>query len=169
MACKYCGSPVKDNRRRYCSRQCAGAARQNYRICVVCGCEFAAPPSAATKTCGKPECVKQCRKNASHLPQVMASVEKGRKEYNATPAGQRGPEFHGAKRWVIQSPDGTIYQCRNLLHWCRENEYLFDGTARQAWDGISKIKYSMLGKRKRPVGQWKGWKLLSWSDEEENT
>ncbi|MCL2034691.1 MAG: hypothetical protein FWG94_08165 [Oscillospiraceae bacterium] len=162
--CTLCGKQVKEIRRRFCSYKCAGLARQNYKLCVICGEKFSSPPSAETKTCGNPDCVKQHRLNVSHLPQISGSVDKGREAYQSTLAGQRGPEFHGAKHWVIQAPDGKVYECRNLLHWCRENEHLFDGAARQAWDGIVKIKYSMQGKRKRPVGQWKGWKLLSWSD-----
>ncbi|MEK8128636.1 hypothetical protein WMW72_12035 [Paenibacillus filicis] len=69
-----------------------------------------------------------------------------------------------AKEWVIQSPDGEIYRCRNLKNWIREHIDMFDGTLNQAWDGIVKIKYSAQGKRKNPVSQWKGWRLLEWGD-----
>lgn len=71
-----------------------------------------------------------------------------------------------AKCWVIQAPDGQIYSCRNLKHWLRQHEDMLDGTVQQAWDGISKIKYSMQGKRKNPCYTWKGWKLLSYSEDE---
>jgi hypothetical protein len=95
---------------------------------------------------------------------VSGSLEKGRKAYNATPKGQKGYDFHGALSWRIQAPDGSIYECHNLLHWLREHEDMLDGTPMQAWNGISKIKYSAQGKRKKPVSQWKGWKLLSWGE-----
>ena len=42
---------------------------------------------------------------------------------------------------------GRFYECRNLLNWCREHADLLDNSPRQAWDGLTKIKYSMQGKR----------------------
>ncbi|RJE88639.1 hypothetical protein D3P07_11640 [Paenibacillus sp. 1011MAR3C5] len=69
-----------------------------------------------------------------------------------------------AKEWVIQSPTGEIFKCRNLQNWLRENSHMYDGTLTQAVDGIMKIKYSAQGKRKKKVSQWKGWRLLEWSD-----
>ena len=44
------------------------------------------------------------------------------------------------------------------------HQELFDGTINQAYDGIRKIKSSLEGKRKKPSYQWKGWKLISCSD-----
>ncbi|REK69355.1 hypothetical protein DX130_24655 [Paenibacillus paeoniae] len=70
-----------------------------------------------------------------------------------------------AKEWVIQSPSGEVYKCRNLKKWLRDNEHLYEGTLKQAADGIMKIKYSAQGKRKRKSTQWKGWRLLAWNDE----
>jgi hypothetical protein len=69
-----------------------------------------------------------------------------------------------AKEWVIQSPDGKTFRCRNLKLWLREHEDMLEGTVKQAWDGITKIKYSMQGKRKNMSHQWKGWRLLEWGD-----
>ena len=163
--CPVCGKPVKYKQYTHCSRECAGLARQNYKECVVCGDLFKSPPSASTKTCRKPDCIKQHRLTVSHYPQVMQSINRGREQLAKTPQGQPGYEFHSAKSWVIQSPDGKIHECRNLLHWLREHEDMIDGTYKQAWDGIAKIKYSAQGKRKLKSYQWKGWRLISWSDE----
>lgn len=65
------------------------------------------------------------------------------------------------KVWQLKSPDGEIYECHNLLKWLKEHGDLLDGTIQQAYTGITKIKYSMQGKRKNPCFQWKGWKLLA--------
>lgn len=73
-------------------------------------------------------------------------------------------EMWTAKGWVIQSPSGKIYECRNLMDFIRNNPDLFDGTAKQAFDGFTAIKYTMQGKRKFPSHSWKGWRLLSYSD-----
>lgn len=76
-----------------------------------------------------------------------------------------GPEnFWTAKGWVICSPSGETYECRNLKNFIREHSELFDGTVKQAYDGFQKIKASEQGKRKRPTHSWKGWTLISWSD-----
>jgi len=96
---------------------------------------------------------------------MAQQLDDGRKKYQATPQGQKGEDFHLAQCWTIQSPSGVIYECRNLLHFFREHTELIDGTPMQAWDGISKIKYSMQGKRKKCVSQWKGWRLIAWSED----
>jgi hypothetical protein len=69
-----------------------------------------------------------------------------------------------AKTWCIQAPDGQIYECRNLMLWLEQHADMLDGTVRQAWDGITKIKYSMQGKRKNKSYQWKGWRLIEWAE-----
>lgn len=78
-----------------------------------------------------------------------------------------GPENHwGAKHWMIQSPDGNVYECDNLLNFIRTHPELFgDCPPRRVFDGFAKIKSSMMGKRKKPSYSWRGWKLISWSDE----
>jgi len=84
--------------------------------------------------------------------------------FQQTPAGSKGPDHFHAQNWTVQAPDGRVYECRNLLHWLREHESMLDGTVEQAYDGIVKTKYSMQGKRKIPLKQWKGWKLLKWEE-----
>lgn len=42
------------------------------------------------------------------------------------PRGQKGPLNHKALVWKLRSPEGKIYQFRNLAHFIRENEELFD-------------------------------------------
>ena len=164
--CAVCGKEISARNKMYCSHTCAGLSRQNYKICPICGTKFPSPPSSNTKTCGKEACVIQQRLNASYAPEVIESIGKGRISFQATPEGSKGYDFHGAKNWIIVSPDGKIHECRNLMHWLREHADMIDGTVMQAWDGITKIKYSMQGKRKNPGHQWKGWRLLSWGEKE---
>ncbi len=162
--CPICGAPVKRRRNTYCSYACAGKAKQHYKTCVTCGKPFPSPPTAATLTCS-PECSAKHRGHL-HNAGVYADAEIARREGAArAPSTARGSEqHHVAREWVIQSPDGQTFRCRNLLEWLRQHEDMLDGTARQAWDGISKIKYSMQGKRKNPSKQWKGWRLREWGE-----
>ena len=60
--------------------------------------------------------------------------------------------------------DGTC-EANNLMLWAREHEELLPGTPLQFVGGIRDIKRTFLGKRKRGSFQYKGWTLLSWSEE----
>ncbi len=158
--CPICGKPVADKRRVHCSRRCAGAAKQNYKICVVCGARFACS-ATAPNVCCSPACSIQHRKDmwASGIyANAIANSAAARAAYYAGLAPEAYPT---AAYWVIRAPGGDVYECVNLMHWLREHEDMLDGhTPRQAWDGLSKIKYSMQGKRKNPCFTWQGWSLL---------
>ena len=140
--------------------------QKNNKICVICGALYPCPPSDMVKTCGK-KCSSKLRQN-NHLENKYNQEhmhQKARERAANDPRLARGSEQHyAAKKWVIQSPDGQVYKMSNLLQWLREHEDILDGTAMQAWDGITKIKYSAQGKRKNPSYTWKGWTLLEWDN-----
>ncbi|QDH23437.1 hypothetical protein [Saccharibacillus brassicae] len=89
-----------------------------------------------------------------------------------TAAAQQSPiagpfETHrDALIWTIRSPDGVEHTVRNLSLWLREHADLLDGTPEQARAGLMQVKRSMEGKTKRPVGSWKGWRLIDWQEPE---
>lgn len=161
--CPICKKPIGRNKI-CCSRSCYAIYRSNQKACAVCGKKFYDSKSNDTVCCS-PECSKMRR----HKLGLQGTFNKGL--CSAHKAIQDDPRFlpcenHiNAKTWVIQSPDGTIYRCHNLKNWLREHKNMIDGSVNQAWDGISKIKYSMEGKRKFKSYQWKGWRLLDWGDE----
>lgn len=161
--CKNCGKEYTGKNKYFCSNPCKGAYRQNKRSCVVCGTKFDCPPSSLKKCCS-PGCSSKHRQSMHAKGVYSEFVELSKKAKKTHPLLAKGERHINAKRWIIQSPEGKTYECRNLLHWCRENEHLFDGTYRQAWDGLSKVKYTAQGKRKRGSLQWKGWTLLKWED-----
>ena len=160
--CAHCGKNYSGRNAKFCSNACKGAATQSYKICKVCGVSFACAPSSI-KVCCNNKCSAALR-SSMHSQGKYANAETKRRAANlVSPKTAKGsPDHHGAREWVIQSPSGEVYRCRNLLEWLRQNNDLYEGTPRQAWDGISKIKYSMQGKRKRPAYQWRGWRLLDW-------
>lgn len=161
--CPVCRKPITDSRSTYCSYKCAGKARQNYRKCVVCGKEFATPPSSPKVTCS-PACSHQHRSEYHKKPEHLSITTKMREAHNKKYAALPPEEYPNAKSWIIKSPAGIVYECRNLLNWCREHRDLYEGTPKQAWDGLSKIKYSMQGKRKNPSSSWKGWTLIDFGE-----
>lgn len=143
-----------------------GLGKQNYKICPICGKKFKNSKTNDTVCCSR-ECSKihraQLHKNGVYdqsIKHMRAGFGKKVKEI--------GPERHWiAKHWIIESPDGKIYECDNLLNFIRENPDLFDGTTKQAFDGFQKIKMTEEGKRpKSPSRSWKGWHLISWSENE---
>ena len=158
--CPVCGSPAVRSGRTYCSRACYNLARSHTATCVVCGKVFFKPPSADTVTCSRACSIANRKRHAQNPEQYEKMLES--KAF--LPIFQPDERHMNAKCWVIQAPDGHIYRCRNLKHWLRQHEDMLDGTVQQAWDGITKIKYSMQGKRRHPCYTWKGWKLLSYDD-----
>lgn len=159
--CPICGSPTGRNSVA-CSRKCYNLYRSNKKTCVICGKEFYSPPSSETKTCSK-ECSSENHRRLMDQYKYILH-EKSVKSRMKDPRFQKDENYIRAKTWIIMAPDGTIYKCRNLLHWCRTHEDLYEGTCKQAWDGLTKIKYSKQGKRKRGSSQWKGWTLLGWGE-----
>lgn len=160
--CPICGRPLGRNKNA-CSQTCYSELRQNYKTCVVCGEKFADSLSNPTVTCS-PECSSENRRRL-HASGTYNDATKAMIEVRLNHPLLGQYETHiNAKTWVIQAPDGNVYRCRNLKLWLREHEEMIDGTVQQAWDGITKIKYSMQGKRKDKSHQWKGWRLIEWGE-----
>jgi len=162
--CPICGKPSIGRNKITCCRKCYNIWRSHTKTCPICGTTFYDAPSNDTVTCGNPKCSKR------HRQQLYARGVNDnalRRAHEAAPfrplTGRYATNIH-AKKWIIQSPSGQTYKCRNLLNWLRQHEQLLDGTPRQAWDGITKIKYSQQGKRKNISHQWKGWHLISWGE-----
>lgn len=160
--CPICDRPLGRNKKA-CSMACYSELRSNYKKCSICGSEFQTPPSSETTTCS-PSCSTENRRRLAAAGTFQEGLAKAHRMIPKSPLTGRFETHMHAKEWVIQSPTGQVYKCRNLKLWVRENEDLFDGTVKQAFDGLVKIKASALGKRKNKSYQWKGWRLLSWGD-----
>ena len=143
---------------------CYAQYKTDQKICLVCGKKFADPASNDTVTCS-PECSRVHRQRLHESGIYAGTTEKAREVAKNHPLTGHFETHVNAKTWRIQSPDGQIYECRNLMLWLDEHSDILDGTVRQAWDGITKIKYSMQGKRKNKSYQWKGWRLLAWKED----
>lgn len=150
------------------------------RNCVICGTEFAAPPSSRKVTCS-PSCrSERARQSNTGTRGSWSEDKKAKRSAQGQPenfkkgtqaaqlSAKSGPfETHiNALIWTIKSPDGVTYNLRNLNLWIREHADLLPGTPEQARAGFMQIKRSIQGKTKRSVGSWKGWKLLKWETPE---
>ncbi len=160
--CPICDNPLGRNKYA-CSMECYSKLKSNTKECVICDSPFPSPPSSDRITCSR-SCSTENRRRLAAEGKSDKGLEKAHKALPDNPLTGRFETHVNAKEWVIQAPDGKIYKCRNLKNWLREHSDLLDGTVNQAWDGLSKIKYSMQGKRKRNAIQWKGWRLISWGD-----
>lgn len=160
--CPICGENNGRNKKA-CSHECYAKLRQNIKVCAICGNEFADAKSNKSICCSK-ECSVRHRKNLASNGVYDESLLKAQSCIATSPLTGKFETHMHAKKWVIQSPCGEVYECRNLKNWLRDHEELIDGTVSQAWDGITKIKYSMQGKRKNISHQWKGWRLIEWGE-----
>jgi len=162
--CIQCGKEYAGRNKNTCSVACWAECRKQYKACVCCGKTFQDAQSNMRTTCSM-ECSRNHRKGMHADGKYIGSYEQAAKAMLANPMLQPDEAHVNATGWVIMSPGGKTYSCRNLKHWLRGHEDMIDGTVKQAWDGISKIKYSIQGKRKNPCYQWKGWRMISWSDD----
>ena len=161
--CILCGNP-KGRNKYFCSMKCSSAYRKHLKICPVCGNQFADSPSNTTVCCS-PKCSKMHRIDLHKSGAYNDSISRMLSEKDKFWSCHTGANHINAKHWILLSPDGKIYECQNLQNFIRGNPDLFDGTLKQAYDGIIKIKASMQGKRKNPCFTWKGWKLIDWNDQ----
>lgn len=163
MNCVICGKPT--GRNKYCcSMLCYSKFRQHYKVCPICGKVFPSPPTETVKTCGNPNCSKQYRSQLHSSGTYDASVGRWQTGKDKFWAEHTGEKHVNARHWVIQDPDGNEYEFDNLAFWAREHADMLPGSPRQFADGIRIIKKSFLGKRKRAVHQYKGWRLIDWKD-----
>lgn len=163
MDCLNCGKDTGRNKY-FCCQKCRAAYIKNKKKCVICGKYFFAPPSSEKKTCSR-ECANILKSEDGRSGAAKINVELAQTAAKTSPNSGRFNTNAIAKSWTIQSPDGTIYGADNLKLWARDHESLIPGTVEQFCGGIVNIKRSKLGKKKRGAYQYKGWKLLDWSED----
>ncbi len=76
----------------------------------------------------------------------------------AEPWTQRIPR--NALIWTLLSPGKELYKVTSLKRFVNDNPEKFDGTAKQAYDGLCQVGASMRGRRRYHVKHWKGWRIL---------
>lgn len=180
--CKNCGKEFWGKEGAlYCSKECAGAFRQNYRICFVCGKKFPCSPSDNKLTCS-PECWKirhaglMSERGMSDSAKEKISIAAKKKGFTdnlkkGVPASMKSPKSGkfetnvSAKEWMLKSPEGKIYKCRNLKLWARKHCGLFgfepnEHNASKISHGIYNAKRGTLGKRTARSCTYKGWIVI---------
>lgn len=146
------------------------------RICVICGLQFNCSPTDKKVTCSNVCRRERARRAKTALGRKWSDTAKKRLSLKGqspnlakgTTAARMSPNagpYETNKQaliWTLISPDGIPYEVRNLNLWLWEQASILPGTPEQARAGIMQIKRSMQGKTKRPVNQWKGWRLINW-------
>lgn len=146
------------------------------RACAICQAPFQVPPSSKKITCSR-DCSHE-QKRRSHQGKHYTGWSKASKTALAargqtpnlllgTPAARQSPiagpfeTNQEAKLWEVRDGNtGAVYHIRNLRKWCREHADLFDPDPwHLAYAGLRQVQASLIGRRKRPVSQWKGWTL----------
>lgn len=163
MKCLNCGKDTGRNKY-YCCQKCRAEYIKNKRKCVVCGREFYVSPSSEKKTCSK-ECAHILKSEDGRYGASKANVELAQIAAMISPNSGSFETNAIAKSWKIQAPNGEIYNINNLSLWAKEHKELLPGTDKQFVGGIRDIKRTKQGKKKRGSAQYKGWKLLDWSEE----
>ena len=159
------------------------------KICIICGAEFSAPPSAKKVTCS-PACrSERCRRQRKGNHREWSEKARARKKTAPSdaeaaqqkeamsarlaaamslPESQRGPQNREALIWMLVDPEGNLIETTNLLHWCRENYRQFEPygdpetSGNRICKGFMAIASSMRGvpsRKNRPSMSYKGWGL----------
>lgn len=126
------------------------------RKCVVCGREFKCSPSDKTVTCSK-EC-SRIHKSRTHMGKKNVWSDESReklKKLGRTENLKKGSEAT-AKIWILVSPEGKRYVCKNLRAWTRRHCDLFevDTSEKNAQIIASGLSQAKCGKS---VATYKGW------------
>lgn len=187
--CEICGAAitfpdgVKPYRKKTCSLSCASElfrrqARQN-----------PCPPLSSEKSRAKRQETAKARRGTPRPASIVTDIGESMKAFteqkdpqevrkkaqyasecaSRSPLGGQKETNANAKHWTLQSPNGTVYEINNLQLFARKNYFLFGFESVDDWEkicgGFGNVKQSMLGKREKPCYTYKGWYLLSFSDE----
>ena len=138
QTCLNCGGDLGRNKY-YCSQKCRAEYIRNHKKCVICGKYFYASPSSEKKTCSK-ACEKIERATIGKIGKSAQNLINAQKAAALSPNSGRFETNAIAKSWVVQSPDGTIYNINNLSLWASEHADMLPGTPTQFSYGIRSIK-----------------------------
>lgn len=96
-------------------------------------------PHPKKKTCSK-ACEKIERATIGKIGKSAQNLINAQKAAALSPNSGRFETNAIAKSWVVQSPDGTIYNINNLSLWASEHADMLPGTPTQFSYGIRSIK-----------------------------
>lgn len=167
--CVVCGNMIKNKRNKmFCSYKCAGLYKQNYAICPICGKTFKHSPSdTSTKTCGDAECSLKYRK--FFMPHDISAAHA---KISSSPTTGHFETHHAAVEWRLVSPDGELYEFKNLVLWAEQNVDLLPISSRTGEKvpprtfvrEIHRLK-SKHEKRKHFRDNYFGWRVLTDNEE----
>ena len=143
---------------------------RNIKTCVVCGRNFADPPSTKRVTCSR--VCSTIRKRQSHLGVSnqwsdaarrrqaangqTANLALGSQAAHLSPVTGPYETNRNALDWHLIDPLGVHHHVHNLALYARRTQ----GKTWRRWlSGIYGIKQWMIGNRPRQVSQYKGWTL----------
>lgn len=161
--CLNCGKEIDGRNKKFCDQSCRTMYLQQRRICVVCGKEFLVPPSSGKITCST-VCEKANRAKNGLSGENMNKLKLAHEAAAKSPNSSSCETNSRAKSWVIQSPEGTIYEVNNITLWARQNADILPSDPGKFSSGIIAIKGTIEGKKKRGSYQYRGWHLISYSE-----
>ncbi len=160
-SCMVCGKRMPPNNHKYCSMECR---KIQPKICPVCGKTYRSPYA----TCGA-ECATERKKlDPDWDDKMQRYIRSALSALAQSPYTAPGELNYKAKHWILQAPDGAVYEIDNLAHFIREHPDLFPPSERErAMKGLCGLKASALGKTKRRNLTWFGWRLLGFREQNE--
>lgn len=138
---------------------------KKYRKCVVCGKLFWHPQKVVI-TCSL-ECEKENRRRNGKEGYAAKNLALAQEAAKLSPNSGRFETNVMAKSWVIESPDGKVYEVNNLRLWAENHAELLPPktSAKKFANGIGNIKRTLLGKGDQKAFQYKGWHLIAFYEE----
>jgi hypothetical protein len=143
--------------------------KKRMRVCVICGKEFELTKKKPRKTCSD-----ICERESIRRSLAGKKPENWNKAYtpeahkkrfltlSKNPIRGRFDTHCRAKDYFLVSPEGDIYQGRNLLNFIRKNALIFEvdalsdkAVSKIAW-GLNSLRPS-IKKHRHSAKSWHGW------------
>lgn len=163
--CLNCGNEITNRNSKFCSQSCRTSylREKSQRICVVCKKSFWVSPSSGKITCSA-KCEKINRSQNGNKEKNMNSLRLAHEAASHSENSSSCETNSRAKSWVIESPEGNVYEINNLALWAENHKEILPSEPLRFCGGIRKIKYTLQGKVKRGVKSYMGWHLISYSE-----
>lgn len=126
-------------------------------------------PERSAEHCAKLGAATRKRMASPETRQLLSEVRRGKALPDEHPWRITGEEHHAAATGAFRAPNGVVYPYKNILHFVRTHQDLFDAEdlrthknkACAASAGLSGLRPPVRGTKRRQSITWKGWTLVS--------
>lgn len=140
--------------------------KKTANVCPHCSKEFYKYQRYCSRSCAsqanwilhRDTMVTACRTTVAIASQASYPITRGSNGFGKSARGNGG-NHPSAQCYKVYSPDGHVYEMKNLREWCRNNEELFRPDLRPTSKSIlyKRVDFGLRGVACGLIGSWNGW------------